>query len=100
MLFKGPSICLQFVLYLCENKKVQSKRRSLILKGQFNKIFVPHFCSFEPAWATDQWVKIFSILVKILPGYSTFFRNLLRVLYTGESISLGVCDPGESTANS
>ena len=29
------------------------------LKGQSNEIF----SYFEPTWATDQWVKIFSILV-------------------------------------
>ena len=30
------------------------------LKGQSNEIFDPHFfSSFEPVWATDQWVKIF-----------------------------------------
>ena len=27
---------------------------------------------FEPAWATDQWVKIFSILVKISSSFSNF----------------------------
>ena len=31
-----------------------------LLKGQSNEIFDPHvFSSFEPAWATDQWVNIF-----------------------------------------
>ena len=30
-----------------------------LLKGQSNEIFDPQFfASFEPAWATDQWVKI------------------------------------------
>ena len=37
------------------------------VKRQSNEIFDPHlFSSFEPAGATDQWVQIFSILVKIL----------------------------------
>ena len=32
-----------------------------VLKGQSNEIFDPVFFSpFEPAWSTDQWVKIFS----------------------------------------
>ena len=35
-----------------------------ILKGQSNKISTSSFSSFKPAWATDQRVKIFSILVK------------------------------------
>ena len=30
------------------------------------------FSSFEPAWATDQWVKILSILVKFSLSYSNF----------------------------
>ena len=32
----------------------------------------PCFSSFKPAWATVQWVKIFSILVKISLSYSNF----------------------------
>ena len=39
---------------------------SLRVMGQSNEIFKPQFfSSFEPAPATDQWVKIFSVLVKI-----------------------------------
>ena len=49
------------------------------LKGQSNEIFdLQFFSSFKPALATDQWVKIFSILVKNSqsrksdsPGYHT-----------------------------
>ena len=38
--------------------------RILLLKGQSNEIFDPQFyLSFEPAWATDLWVKIVSFLV-------------------------------------
>ena len=41
------------------------------LKGQSNEIIdLQFFSSFELAWTTDQWVKIFSILVKISPSYS------------------------------
>ena len=44
--------------------------------GQSNEIFDPHFfSSFEPAWATDQWVNTFSILVKILLCYSNFTES-------------------------
>ena len=43
------------------------------LKEQSNESFdLQFFSSFEPAWATDQWVNIFSILVKILQSYSNF----------------------------
>ena len=60
------------------------------LNGQSNKIFdCQFFSSFKPAWATDQWVYIFSILVKILPsvektdplGYHTLGSHVLRILY-------------------
>ena len=41
------------------------------LKGQSNEIFDPQFfSSFEPAWATDQWVKTVSLLVLFSPRYS------------------------------
>ena len=44
-----------------------------ILKGQSNEIFdLLFFSSFQPAWATDQWVKIFSYLVSFSPRYSNF----------------------------
>ena len=44
-----------------------------LLKGQYNEIFdLQFFSSFVPAWATDQWVKIFSILFKFSPSYSHF----------------------------
>ena len=46
---------------------------SLTLKGQSNKIFdLKFFLSFEPVWATDQWFKIFLILVQISRSYSKF----------------------------
>ena len=36
--------------------------RDYFFKGQSNEIFDPqYFSSFEPAWATDQWVKYFRI---------------------------------------
>ena len=43
------------------------------LKGQSSKIFdLQFFSSFGPAWVTDQWVKVFSILVKFSLRYSNF----------------------------
>ena len=51
------------------------------LKGQSNEIFdLQFFSSFEPAWATDQWVKIFSILVKFSPSYSNFYESPWEIL--------------------
>ena len=44
------------------------------VKGQSNESFDLQFCfpPFEPAWATDQWLKIFFILIKISLSYSNF----------------------------
>ena len=48
-----------------------------ILKETVQRDFLPpFFSSFEPAWATEQWVKIFSILVKIWLSYSNFSESL------------------------
>ena len=46
--------------------------RNNLLKVQ--RVFLtPSFCSsFKLAWATDQWVKIFSILCEILLSYSNW----------------------------
>ena len=75
-----------------------------LVKGQSNEIFdLQFFSSFEPAWATDQWVKIFSILVKFSLSYSNFSEsprgmilrrvNLPGVSYCAESISPGYHTP-------
>ena len=62
--------------------------RQIVLKGQSNEIFaLQFFLSFELARATDQWVKIFSIFVKISLSYSNFSieKNWLpAVWYCGE----------------
>ena len=43
------------------------------IKGTVQQDFRPPvFSSFQPAWATDQWVKIFSYLVLFSPRYSNF----------------------------
>ena len=43
------------------------------LKGTVQRDFRPlFFASFEPTWATDQWVKIFLNLVSLSPRYSKF----------------------------
>ena len=73
---------------------------STFLKGQSNEIFdLNFFSSFEPACATDQWVKTFSILVKFSLSYSNFNEspwgiilgrvNLPGVSYCADSISPG-----------
>ena len=89
----------------CFRGLVHSK--SLDLKDQSNEIFdLQFFSSFEPALATDQWVKIFSNLVKNSQSYSNFkpknltprgiilWRvNLPGVSYPCESISPGYHTP-------
>ena len=76
-------------------------------EGQSNEIFdLQFFSSFEPALASDQWVKIFSILVKNSQSYSNFKSenltprgiiprrvNLPGVSYPCESISPGYHTP-------
>ena len=60
----------------------QRRLLEVILKGQSNEIFILNFFSFfECAWANDQWVKIFFILVKILWSYSNF---RLKIWLAGE----------------
>ena len=61
---------------------------NLFLKGQSNEIFdLNCFSLFESAWATDQWVETYSILVMILLSYLIFrFKNWLAgVWYPWES---------------
>ena len=93
---------LDHVLYSTQRNRFYLMKS---LKGQSNEIFGLNFCSssFESAWATDQWVKIFSILFKISRSYSNFSEsplgmiplrvNLPGVSYCAESIS-----PGSHTA--
>ena len=61
----------------CHFKIIFSKiHRRFPLKGQSNEIFdLQFFSSFEPAWATDQWVKIFLILIKFSLSYSSFYES-------------------------
>ena len=68
---------IYFYYYLYYTVQYYSIVRSLVwLKGQFNEILDLQFLSsFEPAWATDQWIKIFTILVKISLSYSNFSIN-------------------------
>ena len=67
--------------------------------GPSKEIFDPHFfSSFEPAWATDQWVKIVSILVKISQSYSNFLNDTALSQSPRSIILRGVThDPGKST---
>ena len=52
-----------------------------ILKEQFNETFEPQFfSSFELAWVTDQWVKIFSKFVSFSPRYSNFYEALHSII--------------------
>ena len=69
------------------------------IKGQSNEIFDPQFfSSFQPVWATDQWVKTVSFLFSFSPRYSYFsgaprsmilrrvsFFSILKYEYLGEN---------------
>ena len=67
-----------------------------ILKGTVQRDFrPPFFPSFEPAWATDQWVKIFLILVKFSPSYSNFYESPRGMILRRVNLP-GVSYPGES----
>ena len=75
-----------------------SQSMSYTLKGQSNEIFDPQFfSSFEPTWATDQWVKIFCFLVSVSPRYSSFTEVpssmiLHRVKFCAVSYCTESCD--------
>ena len=68
----------EFILFFKSSWcKIANSARNWInsspLQGQSNEIFdLQFFSSFEPVWATDQCVKIFSILVQISRSYSKF----------------------------
>ena len=67
------------------------------LKGQSNEILDPYlFSSFEPAWAADQQVKIFSILVSFSPRYS-YFSESPRGIITQQVYLPWASYPGESS---
>ena len=68
----------------------------LYLQGQSNEIFeFQLFSSFEPAWATDLRVKIFSILVNFSLRYSNFAESPLGMILRRVYLP-GVSYPGES----
>ena len=64
------------------------------LKDSPTRFLTPHFLSFGPAWATDQWVKIVLFLVSFSLSYSNLFKSpcsmilrwvmwLFRILFKG-----------------
>ena len=62
------------------------------IKGQSNKIFdLQFFPSFKPAWATEQWVKIFSIFVQL-----SAFRRVIQIFMNLPRVSYRVNLPGVS----
>ena len=78
--------------YFCPNSTVHS------VKGTVQRDFWPLvFSSFEPAWATDQWGKIFSILVKISLSYLNFYESPKGIILRRVNLP-GVSNPypGES----
>ena len=55
-----------------------------LLKGQSNQNFdLQFFSSFEPAWATDQWVKTVSFLISFSSRYSYFSGVLRSIILRG-----------------
>ena len=64
--------------------------RIRLIKGTVQRDFrPPFFSSFEPVWATDQWVKIFSISPSCsnFSGYHTAQSQSPRsILYCEESL--------------
>ena len=97
----------QYFVKFCKSEVV-----FFYLKGQSNEIFDLQFISsFEPALASNQWVKIFSILVKNSQIYSNFkSKNLTSwgiiprrvrlpvVSYPGKSISPGYHTPASQSS--
>ena len=62
----------------------------IIFIGTFQRDYRPVlFSSFEPAWALDQWVKIFTIFSISQSYLNKKNKKFPGVLYCGESISLG-----------
>ena len=54
--------------------------RVVVLKGQSNDLQL--FSSFKPAWATDQWVKIYLLVIPIL--VSKKLTPCCMILYCGD----------------
>ena len=80
--------CLKCFSCLC--------RLSQSRKGTVQRDFgPPFFSSFEPAWATDQQVKTFSILVSFSPRYSYFSESPRGIIPRRVSL-LGVSNPGKT----
>ena len=88
-----PGIHTKSIKIICRHGK---SRETITFKGQSKKNFDLKFF-LRP---TDQWVKIFSILVKFSLGYSIqIFQNLPGIWYPGESISPGYgMGPSESVS--
>ena len=76
--------CAKLEFHVVRNYGIHSA-----LKGKSNEIFDSQFfSSFEPAWATDQWVIIVSILVSFLPRYSNFYETPRSIILRGVKESL------------
>ena len=60
------------------------------VKGQSNEIFDSNFVSsFDPAWVTDQCVKIFSILVKNTELFEFFGISYCAVSVSSQNNTAG-----------
>ena len=68
------------------------------IKGTFQRDFRPPVFFIIRTWATDQWVKIVSILLKISQSYSNFSNDTALSQSPRSIILRGVTyDPGKST---
>ena len=73
------------VLLLPVHQFKRSKSGSFTVKGQCNEIFDHQFfSSFEPAMATDQWVKIVWFFISFSLRYSNFFESLPSITLRGD----------------
>ena len=71
---------------------------SFFIKGTVQRDFrPPFFSSFEPAWATDQWVKILSILVKFSLSYLNFYESPRGIIPRGVNAKSARLGPPSTT---
>ena len=91
------NVTVEYLYIFCDGFLFKFKFK-LYLKGQSNEIFdLQFFSKFEPACATDQRVKIFSILFKNSLSYSNFKSIPRRVSLPGVSYPCKSISPGYHT---
>ena len=77
-----------FLFQMFLNGKIATEMINTNIKGTVQRDFRPPvFSLFKPAWATDQWVKIFSILISFSLSYSNFSESLRSTILRGVSLA-------------